>query len=227
MKRSRINALLREAEAFMKSRSFHLPPWASWSPDDWRRAGPETDEIRDCALGWDLTDFARGDFEKLGLTLFTIRNGHPTDERYPKSYCEKIMIVGEDQVTPMHFHWTKWEDIINRGGGNLLIQMYNATDDEQLADTPVTVSIDGIRREVSAGEVVRLTPGESVSLTERCYHKFWGEPGKGKVLVGEVSLVNDDEGDNRFLEPLARFPEIEEDEPPLRLLCSEYPRAGR
>jgi len=227
MKRSRINALLREAEAFMKSLSFHLPPWAAWSPDDWRRAGPEADEIRDCALGWDLTDFAKGDFDKLGLILFTIRNGHPTDERYPKRYCEKIMVAGEDQVTPMHFHWNKCEDIINRGGGNLLIQMYNATDDEQLADTPVTVSIDGIRREFSAGEVVRLTPGESVTLTQRCYHKFWGEPGKGKVLVGEVSLVNDDERDNRFLEPLARFPEIEEDESPYRLLCSEYPTAGQ
>ncbi|MCI9340130.1 MAG: D-lyxose/D-mannose family sugar isomerase, partial [Dorea sp.] len=45
------------------------------------------------------------------------------------------------------------------------------------------------------------------------------------ALLGEVSMCNDDENDNRFYEPVARFPEIEEDEPPYRLLCTEYPRA--
>ena len=42
------------------------------------------------------------------------------------------------------------------------------------------------------------------------------------MLVGEVSLVNDDDKDNRFYTPLGRFPEIEEDEPPLYLLCTDY-----
>ena len=44
----------------------------------------------------------------------------------------------------------------------------------------------------------------------------------GKVLVGEVSKVNDDVNDNRFLKPTGRFPEIEEDEPPLHLLVGDY-----
>jgi len=44
-------------------------------------------------------------------------------------------------------------------------------------------------------------------------------------LVGEVSRVNDDEKDNRFLDPIGRFPQIEEDEPSLYLLCNEYPVA--
>ena len=35
-------------------------------------------------------------------------------------------------------------------------------------------------------------------------------------------MVNDDTRDNRFLEPLGRFPAIEEDEEPLYLLCNEY-----
>jgi D-lyxose ketol-isomerase len=54
------------------------------------------------------------------------------------------------------------------------------------------------------------------------YHRFYGEPGKGKVLVGEVSKVNDDTTDNCFYENVGRFPEIEEDEEPLHLLGSDY-----
>ena len=222
MKRSEINALLKEAATFTKEQGFHLPPFAFWSPAEWRTKGPEADEIRDCMLGWDVTDFGLGDFHRIGLTLFTIRNGHPTDERYFKPYAEKIMISEEKQATPMHFHWSKAEDIINRGGGDLVVQLYNAAPDEGLADTDVTVSIDGVRRTVKAGDCVTLTAGESICLPRRIYHKFWAE--KGKALLGEVSRVNDDKTDNRFHAPMGRFPKIEEDEAPLYLLCSEYPR---
>jgi len=45
------------------------------------------------------------------------------------------------------------------------------------------------------------------------------------VLLGEVSQCNDDNTDNRFNPPVGRFPIIEEDEPPYRLLCNEYPKA--
>jgi D-lyxose ketol-isomerase len=125
----------------------------------------------------------------------------------------------------MHFHWNKAEDIINRGGGKLAIQLYNATPDEDLADTDVTVSMDGVERVVKAGAVVVLGPGESITLPTRLYHKFWGV--ESRVLVGEVSIVNDDRADNRFHEPVGRFPEIEEDEPPLYLLCNDYGRYYR
>ncbi len=101
------------------------------------------------------------------------------------------------------------------------MQLYNASPAEQLAKTPVTVSLDGVRKTVKAGGIVRLKPGESVFLPSRLYHKFWGE--NGKVLLGEVSKVNDDTRDNRFHEPIGRFPEIEEDEPARYLLFSEYP----
>jgi len=76
-------------------------------------------------LGWDITDFGGGDFLKKGLLLFTMRNGNLYDDRYTKPYAEKYLIVEEGQVTPFHFHWKKMEDIINRGGGNLLVQVYN------------------------------------------------------------------------------------------------------
>jgi hypothetical protein len=224
MKRSEINRIVRDGLAFFAQMNFQLPPFAHWSADQWRAQGPAAREIVAAQLGWDITDFGTGDFDKFGLLLFTMRNGSP---RSGKPYAEKIMIVGEDQVTPAHFHFVKMEDIIVRGGGHLLAQLWNATPDEKLADTPVTVSTDGVERTLPAGGILRLTPGESVTLPPRCYHKFWGEPGQGRVLVGEVSRVNDDHTDNRFYDPLGRFPSIEEDEPPVRLLVGDYPRYYR
>jgi hypothetical protein len=139
-----------------------------------------------------------------------------------KAYAEKILIVDPGQVTPMHFHWSKTEDIINRGGGRLVIQLYNSTPDENLDDGDVMVSVDGTRRTVPAGGTVVLGPGESITLPSGLYHKFWGA--EARALAGEVSLVNDDDRDNRFYEPAGRFPEIEEDEEPLYLLVKDYAR---
>jgi D-lyxose ketol-isomerase len=122
----------------------------------------------------------------------------------------------------MHFHWAKMEDIINRGGGNLVIELYNSMPDESFADTPVTLKMDGVERTVEAGGKVVLTPGESICLEQGVYHLFYGEAGKGTVLVGEVSMVNDDTSDNCFHEAVGRFPTIEEDVAPLHLLVSDY-----
>ncbi len=227
MKRSEINAIMREADAFIREMGFYLPPFAHWTPKDWATKGEEVREIVDNQLGWDITDFGRGDYEKFGLLLFTLRNGDPKNwgTMQGKLYAEKIMVVGVDQVTPTHFHWNKSEDIINRGGGKLVIQLYNSTEDEDLADADVTVSTDGVKRVVKAGGIVVLSPGESITLPTRLYHKFWGA--ESRVMVGEVSMVNDDTTDNRFYEPVGRFPEIEEDEPPLYFLCNDYARYYR
>jgi D-lyxose ketol-isomerase len=224
MKRSEINAIMREADAFIRSRGFYLPPFAYWTPEDWETKGEEVREIVENGLGWDITDFGRGDYQRFGLFLFTLRNGNPNnwETMQGKLYAEKIMVVGVDQVTPMHFHWNKSEDIINRGGGKLAIQLYNATEDDGFADTDVTVSMDGVKRVVKAGETVVLGPGESITLPTRLYHKFWGV--EGRVLIGEVSMVNDDNLDNRFYEPVGRFPDVEEDGPPLHLLVNDYGR---
>jgi len=125
----------------------------------------------------------------------------------------------------MHFHWNKMEDIINRGGGNVLIRVYNSNEKEEFADTPVTVHCDGHTYTVPAGTQIRLCPGESITITPYLYHDFDVEEGSGPVLLGEVSMCNDDNTDNRFYENVGRFPEIEEDEEPYRLLCNEYPAA--
>ncbi len=219
MKRSEINRLIADAIGFFEEMHFKLPPWATWAPAEWKQHCTSCDEIFKNQLGWDLTDFGSGDFENTGLLLFTLRNGNLERDRKP--YAEKIMIVGENQVTPMHFHWSKMEDIINRGGGNLMIQLYPSDEHEGLADHPFEVVMDGIRRTFNPGDVAKLTPGESITLYQGLYHKFYGESGKGRILVGEVSAVNDDHTDNRFLDA-PRFPEIEEDVPPTYLLANDY-----
>ncbi|MAE66407.1 MAG: D-lyxose/D-mannose family sugar isomerase [Phycisphaeraceae bacterium] len=224
MKRSEINGYIRNAESFFAEHRFILPPFGRWTPEQWKSVGPEADEVRHKALGWDLTDFGEGQFEHRGLLLFTIRNGDLDDEADGKCYAEKIMIVRDRQITPWHFHWSKVEDIINRGGGNLVIELAWATGDENgLEDREVEVACDGVVRRVPARGRITLGPGESVTLPPKLYHSFYGEAGKGTVLVGEVSKTNDDNTDNRFLDPIGRFPSIEEDEAPYRLLCTEYP----
>lgn len=220
MKRSEINQILRNAKVFMTQKQFMLPPWAYWSVDEWRKNRKEAQEVIDNMLGWDITDFGSGDFYSRGLFLFTLRNGKFNVDN--KTYAEKIMIVEENQETPMHYHWAKMEDIINRGGGNLVIELFNATADNKLDTTSVHFKIDGIKRSVPAGGRVILNPGESICLEQGMYHRFYGEAGKGKVLVGEVSMVNDDTADNCFYEPVGRFPSIEEDEQPLHLLVADY-----
>ena len=224
MKRSEVNAILKEGIEFIERMNFQLPPFAYWSPEEWKTKNDEYDEIRDNMLGWDITDFGSGDFKKFGLLLFTIRNGNLNNDKYMKPYAEKLMIVEEEQVTPYHFHWNKMEDIINRGGGVLVVKLYNSTEDGDFADTPVNVSMDGRNFQIPAGGEVRLSPGESITLPTGQYHSFWAERGAGKTLLGEVSMVNDDRVDNRFKNEIGRFPEIEEDEPPLHLLGNEYPK---
>jgi D-lyxose ketol-isomerase len=223
MKRSEINRSIAEAGAFFAENRFVLPPYADWTPEEWLRRGSEANELRTQRLGWDVTDFNSGRFETLGLTLFTLRNGSPEGGKGGKIYAEKIMFVREDQVTPFHYHARKTEDIINRGGkgmGWLAVKLYNSTPEGGLADSQVSVVCDGIRREVEAGGTVILGPGESITLTPHLFHTFHAVDGHG--LIGEVSSVNDDDTDNFFLEPLPRYPEIVEDEPPLRMLCNEY-----
>jgi D-lyxose ketol-isomerase len=223
MKRSEINALIDDALRLLEKHQVRLPPFAYWTPADWQTKGPECDEIRQCKLGWDITDFGSGEFEQVGLVVFTVRNGHHKLAPYTrKTYAEKVLIVRENQHTPMHHHVRKAEDIICRGGGNLEIMVYNRAADGGLADTPVEVSLDGVRHRVEAGHTFLLRPGESITLTPFIYHEFWAQLGTGTSLCWEVSSVNDDDTDNVFLGGVGRFPRIDEDDQSGHMLCTEY-----
>lgn len=86
MKRSEINAVIREATRAFKKHGWTLPP------------NPR----------WDVTDFGLGNFSKTGLTLVNLAE--------QPEYCEKLMYVRRKQVTPRHYHSAKKEDIICRWG---------------------------------------------------------------------------------------------------------------
>lgn len=227
MKRSEINRALKELESMIREYRYFLPKFCDFTPEEWQTKGHEWDEVRDNMLGWDITDFGQGNFDKVGFSLITIRNGNQKrQDEYPKPYAEKFLYLREGQYALNHFHWYKMEDIINRGGGNLLIRVYNSNADESIdREGDVTIHVDGEKRVVPAGTQVKLEPGMSLTITQRLYHDFEVEPGTGAVLIGEVSQCNDDNTDNRFNPPAGRFPTIEEDEAPYRLLCNEYPPA--
>lgn len=227
MKRSQLNQIIREGEAFVRQMGFFLPPFANWTAEDWAHKGPKAAEIVLHNLGWDVTDFGLGEYEKKGVLLFTIRNGTLDElaQGEGKVYCEKILVCKPDQLVLHHFHWRKTEDIINRGGGRLEIVLHQADAHEQFSNQDVRVNCDGIWHTVPASGRVILEPGESITLRPYQYHQFRAL--EAPVLVGEVSTVNDDHHDNRFYEPVGRFPTIEEDETPYRLLVGDYGRYYR
>ena len=136
-------------------------------------------------------------------------------------------MLRDGQTAPRHFHWKKSEDIINRGGGTLCIGVYNGAPDGSLEQTEVLVNSDGRSYYVKPGTKILLQAGQSITLWPYQYHDFSVVAGSGTVLIGEVSQCNDDTTDNRFYENIGRFPKIEEDEKPYRLLCNEYPSAGQ
>lgn len=223
MKRSAVNAIMRNADDMIRSFGFNLPPFAYWSADEFKSRASSATALIEARCGWDITDYGAGKFDEMGLFLFTLRNGRLSDLEHGGGMCyaEKLLISRQDQLSPMHTHIIKAEDIINRGGANLIIELYGSDDQGQFAeDKGGTVYCDGIKRTFQAGEKISLAPGESVTLMPGDWHAFWGEG--GDVLIGEVSTVNDDETDNLFREPIGRFSQIEEDEPPWHLLVSDY-----
>lgn len=226
MKRSEINGIISQTKVFLEEQNFAMPPFAAWGVDDWREKGEEVREIVERRLGWDVTDHGSGAFLTSGLVLFTLRNGSPEgfQSGQGKTYAEKIMIVEPGQSSLLHMHLVKMEDIINRGGGRIAFELYRATEDHELSEADVEVSLDGVRRMVPSGEVIELGRGESITLAPKVFHRFWGV--NERVLLGEVSSVNDDVGDNVFYDPSQkkRYPAIEEDQQPLHLLCTEYER---
>ena len=139
-------------EETIRGCGFHLPPFCSFTPEQWKQLGHEYDEIRDNMLGWDITDYGLGDFDKVGFSLITLRNGNTKDQKlYPKTYAEKLLYLKEGQYSPNHFHWYKMEDIINRGGGDLLIRVYQSLPDDSIDyESDVTLHMDGVTYTVPA-----------------------------------------------------------------------------
>lgn len=86
MKRSEINALVRDASMCFQAHGWSLPPRPRW----------------------DVTDFGLGDWTRFGLVLVNLAE--------EAEYCEKLMYARRGMVTPAHCHAKKKEDIIARWG---------------------------------------------------------------------------------------------------------------
>ena len=223
MKRSRINDIMAHADDMIRKFGFTLPPFAYWTPSEFQQNADRARHVIDARCGWDITDYGDGDFDRMGLFLFTLRNGLLSDLQRGGGMCyaEKLLISREKQLSPMHRHIIKAEDIINRGGGDLVMEIYASAPDGSIdRDTPVTVPSDAWPVTIQPGEHLRLKPGESVTLMPGIWHAFWAE--KGDCLIGEVSTVNDDRTDNVFEQPIPRFATIEEDTAPEFLLVADY-----
>ena len=158
---------------------------------------------------WDVTDFGLGQFDTCGLVLVNLAE--------EAEYCEKLMFAHQRQRTPAHCHRVKKEDIIARHG-TLAVQVWHGPPGGSAA--PFVVRVNGTARTLAAGEVVRLTAGQRITLTPGLYHAFW--PEDGHAVIGEVSTANDDTHDNFFADPqVGRYAAIEEDAPPRVRLVSE------
>ena len=109
MKRSEINAALRELEQAAIQHGFTLPPFCNFTPEEWAEKGHEYDEIRDNMLGWDITDYGLGDFDKVGFSLITLRNGNlKMRNKYTKTYAEKLLYIREGQYSPCTSTGQRW-----------------------------------------------------------------------------------------------------------------------
>ena len=191
MKRSRINEIMASADEMIRQYGFVLPPFAYWTPEEFKANATAARRVIEARMGWDITDYGQGDFDNLGLFLFTLRNGELSDLQRGGGMCyaEKLLISRQDQISPMHRHVVKAEDIINRGGATMAIELYGSDSEGNFDETAGgTVMCDGIARSFTPGEVLLFQPGESVTLMPGDWHAFWGEG--GDVLIGEVSTVN-------------------------------------
>ncbi|NLC42765.1 MAG: D-lyxose/D-mannose family sugar isomerase [Clostridiales bacterium] len=182
MKQSQINNAIRKASTAFSKHQWFLPP------------NPK----------WDVTDFGLGDFDTTGLTSVNLAE--------QQEYCEKIMYVKHNQVTPNHYHDKKKEDIICRIG-SLALQFYSE-------EPTVSLQVNGVFQDLSVNCLLILQAGERVTLTQGIRHAFWAK--SEYAIVGEVSTANDDTNDNFFQNPkIGRFSEIIEDEPAIIKLVSE------
>ena len=224
MRRSDINRSIVTAKAFFAAHRFELPPFAHWPAAELKARLTLQSGIYRGRLGWDVTDFNAGDFGSLGILLFTIRNGDKEKLATGRGrlYCEKLLFFTTGQSCPLHSHYVKTEDIINRGGGRLTLNLMAGDLRGNRRAGAAEVLIDEEPFVFEGTATVHLDPGQSIVLEPGIYHELKAED--EPVMLGEVSLVNDDLKDNIFLKPLARFSAIEEDEPPLHLLCADYDR---
>jgi D-lyxose ketol-isomerase len=213
MRRSFIDSRIEAMLALCDRHQFKLPPFALWGEAQYRSRAEAARRIGRTGLGWSVVEFSPGAYRSRGLTLFTARMGdwRGLAAGAGRLYGEKALMVEDGQVTPHHFHIIKTEDILNRGGARLVVELFKVDSQGARLGETFQVVKDAETLELRPNARVSLEPGESITLEPFVAHAFWAEG--GAVLAGEVSLANDETTDNYFLPPLGALPPIEEDTP--------------
>jgi D-lyxose ketol-isomerase len=189
MKRSEINAAYQRAKTCFEAGGWALPPTSKW----------------------DITDCGLNRFAEVGLVLVNLCE--------EAEYCEKLIYSEPGQVTPLHTHKRKKEDIICRRG-SLSFELWTEIPSAEGQGKSASVQRNGTSFTFNNGESFTIQAGERITLPPGLYHSFW--PASEDTIIGEVSTANDDANDNFFVDPnIGRFPEIIEDEPALIRLLSE------
>jgi len=221
MRRSQLDTIIDETRSIMARHGQILPPYALWTPAEWRARALETRLMRERGLGWNVATFKADAFAESGIVVFTTRMGDHRDlaAGRGKLYGEKIFVCRDGQRVPYHYHRVKTEDVVNRGGGSFVIDLLQVDEGGQPTDLPFELDRDGIRVTVPARASLSLAPGEGLTLDPLIAHAFRAEG--GDVVCGEVSLANDDAADNYFLEPLPDQA-ITEDAPARHCIVADY-----
>ena len=106
MLRSKVNSQIKLSLNYLIKKNYILPTWASWNFTKWKKNLKLAKKISKYQLSWDITDFGSNNFDKIGLTLFTLRNGKLT-EKNKIQYAEKLMLLKPNQAIPYHYHKKK------------------------------------------------------------------------------------------------------------------------
>ena len=152
MKRSAINAAIREAQEVFARNRWTLPSHPHW----------------------DVTDCGSGDFAHCGLVLVNL-----ADE---PEYCEKLIYMRANQAVPAHTHRRKKEDIICRCGELIMELWAGIPDPARtgaplkIKRSGLWVTVwEGKPFSVAAGERVTLTPGVYHRFWPACSDTIIGE----------------------------------------------------
>ena len=212
MLRSEINQIIKNSKSYFNKNNFYLPPWSSWTLNDWKKNINFAKIAYESQIGWDVTDFGKNNFQKEGAVLFCIRNGNKKSKK-STTYCEKLLLLMPNQKIPFHFHKRKTEDIINKCNGVLELGLYASNNQFYKKKESVILNIDSKPTKIKPNTKIFLQPGQSITIKPYfCHYLKSSNKNKKNLIVGEVSSLNDDCCDNYFPDKNLRFSKVEEDE---------------
>ncbi|RYG48638.1 D-lyxose/D-mannose family sugar isomerase [bacterium] len=191
MKRSEINALVREATATFEAGGWALPPQPQW----------------------DVTDFGLGKHEQFGLVLVNLCE--------ETEYCEKLMYARKGMATPGHAHAKKKEDIIvRRGEMRIRLTLGPGPGPVALVGPRIPYKLNGVARDARSGTELLLRAGERITLYPGVYHEF-APTVDGTIIGEVSTANDDLNDNFFLDPEIGRYASIEEDEAPVVRLVSD------